>query len=399
MANIASARTWFPGVREGVYLDTANFGLLASPVVDAISEQTRELTTIPKKGADHRWFALETASASARLAVGRLIGAQTPRIALVESTSHGLQIAAASIPLAAGDEVLIADWDFVGLSLVWRSAVEQKGISVRTVDLGQSSDPTASLVSVLRPETRVVCTSSVSENHGFRLNLAELGTACQTSGCWLVLDVMQEAGARQLKLERTAVDFASAGGHKWLGCPFGSGFLYVGENRFDELIAPTVGYLGIEEPLEGWGDYLSSPLAGPLDKLPRRRHGQALEIGGTPNFPGRLALATSCGLMNQVGIEAIEQHVLSLSGLLWDELSDLGLKMVTPREDQSRAGIVTFSLGQHERDRDLAKNLASRGVHVSCRYRQSIGGVRLSVHFYNNRQDIEDFLNALADAS
>ena len=398
MVRIASARSWFPGVREGVYLDTANFGLLASPVVDSISEQTRELTRIPKKGGDHRWFALEAESASARLAVGQLIGAGAPRIALVESTSHGLQIAASSIPLAAGAEVLIADWDFVGLSLVWRSAVEQKGVSVRTIDLGQASDPTASLVSSLRPQTRVVCTSSVSENHGFRLNLTELGTACQTNQCWLIVDVMQEAGVRQLALERTAVDFASAGGHKWLGCPFGSGFLYVGENRFDELIAPTLGYLGIEEPGEGWENYLSSPLAGPLDELPRRRQGQALEIGGTPNFPGRLALAASCGLMNQVGIEAIEQHVLSLTGLLWDELSGLGLKMVTPRDDESRAGIVTFSVGQAELDRDLAKVLASRGVHVSCRYRQSIGGVRASVHFYNNRQDIEDFLKALADA-
>ena len=70
----------------------------------------------------------------------------------------------------------------------------------------------------------------------------------------------------------------------------------------------------------------------------------------------------------------------------------------TPRDDESRAGIVTFSIGQPERDRDRAEVLASRGVHVSCRYRQSIGGVRTSVHFYNNRQDIEDFLKALADA-
>ena len=398
MVGITSARSWFPGLREGVYLDTANFGLLASPVVDSISEQIRELTRIPEKGADRRWFALEAESRAARLAVGQIIGAGADRIALVESTSHGLQIAASSIPLAAGDEVLIAGWDFVGLSLVWRSAIAQKGISVRTLDLGQASDPTASLVSGLRPETRVVCTSSVSENHGFRLNLAELGTACQANRCWLILDVMQEAGVRQLELDRTAVDFASAGGHKWLGCPFGSGFLYVGENRFDELITPALGYLGIAEPREGWANYLSSPLAGPLDELPRRRQGQALEIGGTPNFPGRLALAASCGLMNQVGIESIEQHVLSLTGSLWDELSDLGLKMVTPRDDESRAGIVTFSLGQPERDRDLAKALAIRGAHVSCRYRQSIGGVRASVHFYNNRQDIEDFLRALADA-
>ena len=71
MASIASARSWFPGLREGVYLDTANFGLLASPVVDSISEQIRELTRIPEKGADRRWFALEAESRAARLAVGR----------------------------------------------------------------------------------------------------------------------------------------------------------------------------------------------------------------------------------------------------------------------------------------------------------------------------------------
>ena len=398
MVSIAAARTWFPGLGEGVYLDTANFGLLASPVVDSISEQTRELTRLPKDGADHRWFALEAESQSARRAVGKLIGVDATRVALVESTSHGLQIAASSLPLSAGDEVLIAGWDFVGLALVWRSLIAQKGITVRTLDLGQASDPAASLISGLRPETRVVCTSSVSENHGFRLDLAKLGEACQTNRCWLILDVMQEAGVRQLELERTAVDFASAGGHKWLGCPFGTGFLYVGNNRFNELITPNLGYLGIDEPRGGWADYLSSPLAGPLDELRPKRQARAFEIGGTPNFIGRLALATSVGLMNQIGIKAIERHVLSVTGFLWDALSDLGMKMVTPRADESRAGIVTFSLGRPEQDRDMAKALAASGVHVSCRYRQSIGGVRTSVHFYNSRQDIEDFLTALAQS-
>jgi len=385
-------RALFPGLARGVYLDTANFGLLASPVAERVASLLRDLTGIPEKGGSARYLALEAEGERARSEVARLVGATADEIALVESTSHGLQIAAAAIPLARGDEVLTVAWDFPGVSLAWRPRVERGEVHLRSVDLDRAGDPTSALIETLRPETRVVCTSSVTEAHGVRLRLPELANACHRQGAWLVVDVMQEAGVRRLDLDGSGVDFAAAGGHKWLGCPFGLGFLYVRKERRAALRAPWLGYLSLEEPSGGWDDYLGSPNAPPLAALTPQPAARRFEVGGTPNFPGLAALAESCTLLNRVGIDAIERHVLELSGELAGRLVEARFHLVTPLEEAGRAGIVCFTLGDAERERELVRELARQAVHVSRRYSQGRGGVRASVHLYNDRADVEAFV-------
>jgi selenocysteine lyase/cysteine desulfurase len=389
------ARALFPGVGRGVYLDTANFGLLATPVAERVSDLLRELTQIPPQGASARYLGLEAFGERARREVAPLVGASPDEMALVESTSHGLQIAAAAIPLARGDEILTAAWDFPGVGLAWRPRVESKDANLRAVALEEAADPTEALIDALRPETRVVCTSSVSEAHGIRLWLSDLAAACRRNGAWLVLDVMQEAGVRALELDASGVDIAAAGGHKWLGCPFGVGFLYVRREKKAELRAPWLGYLSLEEPAGGWDNFLGSPEAPPITALSPQRGARRLEVGGTPNFPGRLALAESCALLNRVGIQEVEKHVLELTAELAGKLIETGAELVTPREEISRAGIVCFTLGDAEKERQVVSALATRAVHVSRRYSRGKGGIRASVHFYNNRADLERFVETL----
>ena len=386
------ARALFPGVERGPYLDTANFGLLASPVAERVASLLRDLTGIPEKGGSARYLALEAEGERARSEVARLVGATADEIALVESTSHGLQIAAAAVPLERGDEVLTAAWDFPGVGLAWRPGVERGEIRLRSVNLDQASDPTAALIESLRPETRVLCTSSVTEARGVRLRLPDLARACRRQGAWLAVDVMQEAGVRRLDLDGSGVDLAAAGGHKWLGCPFGLGFLYISKERRAELRAPWLGYLSLEEPPGGWDHYLGSPNALPLPGLRPQTAARRFEVGGTPNFPGLAALAESISLLNRVGIEAIERHVLGLSRELAGRLVEAGFRLVTPREEAARAGIVCFTLGDTEREGELIRELARQAVHVSRRYSQGGGGVRASVHLYNNAADIKAFV-------
>lgn len=394
--NFESARDLYPGAREGVYFDTANFGLSAIPVMEAVSGTMKELTRLPRSGGGQRWLDLESQGARARRELATLVGAAPDEIALVESTTHGLRIAAETVPLAAGDEVLIADWDFVGVSLTWQQLAERKGVQVRSIDLGRALDPTANMIEAIRPETRAVCTSSVAETLGTRLDLRRLAKACHARGLWLLADVMQEAGARRLELGQSGVDLAVCGGHKWLGCPFGVGFLFVRRERLADLNDAGFGYAALEEPEGGWEFYLGTPAPPPAKELRARDSAQRLEIGGTPNFIGRRALAESAALLNRLGINEIETRVLTLTNQFREELVSAGLDVLTPRESEARAGIVCFTLGDSKRDQEIVQRLMDQDVFVSCRYRGGVGGVRASLHFYNNERDIERFVTALA---
>jgi selenocysteine lyase/cysteine desulfurase len=59
---------------------------------------------------------------------------------------------------------------------------------------------------------------------------------------------------------------------------------------------------------------------------------------------------------------------------------------------------VTFSLGQGPaRDREVLHALWDRKVVISQRYTAGVGGLRVSVHLYNNRDDIEMLLAAVRE--
>jgi selenocysteine lyase/cysteine desulfurase len=70
--------------------------------------------------------------------------------------------------------------------------------------------------------------------------------------------------------------------------------------------------------------------------------------------------------------------------------------VVSPRDEPSRSGIITFTLGEGPaRDRELLGRLWDEKVVISHRYTAGVGGLRVSVHLYNNRDDIGQLLEVV----
>ena len=61
-----------------------------------------------------------------------LLNAEEDQIALVESTTHGLNIASNAIPLRTGDRILIADTEYLQLSIPWKMKEASVGVELAT---------------------------------------------------------------------------------------------------------------------------------------------------------------------------------------------------------------------------------------------------------------------------
>src|SRR5262249_34682814 len=156
-----------------------------------------------------------------------LIGAKTEDIALVESTTHGLEILAAALPLGAGDTILVGETEFMGLAVPWigRQPLEKFNIQIVRHRHGRLEGD--DFARAMDSHTRLILVSSVQWNNGFRADLAALGQLAQERGVLLAVDAIQQLGAIPLDVGRTPVDIVVTGGHKWLNAPVGRGFLYV----------------------------------------------------------------------------------------------------------------------------------------------------------------------------
>ena len=127
-----SARQHFPGLLGKVFLDAACISLAPRPAVEAIGKFLDLAMVCPlDSSTDHHIF-MDEMRAAARPAVARLINADEDEIALVESTSHGLALAAHGIPLTPGDRILLSDLEFLEVAVPWTQK-KKEGIAIDVV--------------------------------------------------------------------------------------------------------------------------------------------------------------------------------------------------------------------------------------------------------------------------
>ena len=287
--------------------------------------------------------------------------------------------------------------EYLGLAVPWLPKRETDGIVVEVVPSRGGRLLVEDYARAIDANTRLILLSSVQWNNGFRCDLAAFSELARSRGIMLLVDSIQQLGAIGFDVSKTPVDFLVNGGHKWLNAPLGRGFLYVNPNVLDRLRPPPRGYLNIETPAAGWAAYFATPDIPAVRDYTFVRGARAFEIGGFSNCAGNVALAAAVGLLNEVGPVAIEKHVVQLTDLLIERLRHAGATVVTHPERECRSGIITFTLGEGvERDRALMHHLWDRHVLLSQRYTAGVGGLRASVHLFNNEDDVNRLAESVA---
>ena len=131
--NFEAIREEFPALGERTFLDAACVSITPRRSATAIEQFLRRALTCPEASATLNHIAMDDERAAARPLVGRLVNAREDEIALVESTSHALAIAAQAVPLAAGDQVLIGAPEFMEVAVPWCQLRDHIGIELGVV--------------------------------------------------------------------------------------------------------------------------------------------------------------------------------------------------------------------------------------------------------------------------
>lgn len=329
----------------------------------------------------------------ARQAAARVFGCAEGNIALVESTSHGLGLAAEALPLRPGDNVLVCDLEFFPTVLCWRSRQKRMELEVRPVPTRNGRVGLEDFEALMDHRTRVIAISSVQEINGYRAPVADLAELAHAKGAWLVVDGVQEAGAMVVDMAELGVDVYCTGGHKWLRNPLGLGFLYLSDEIKDQADPSFYSYFNLTDPPGGWACYLSNPSRTPFAPLSVRRDASRFEIGAFSNFLGAMVLAENLKKLAHMGLAKVEKKILSLGDRLVAGLGRMGLTPVSHLEEAARSGIITFNLpGGREQEQRLNRRLDAQKVFVSVRYASGVGGVRVSPHYFNTSEDVEALL-------
>jgi selenocysteine lyase/cysteine desulfurase len=359
-------RREFPVTDSYIYLDHAGVAPVPLRVGEAVAEFLNEASSMGFAGYS-RW--MERVERVRGLSA-RLVGAESDEIAFVKNTSHGISIVAGGLDWKSGDNVLVFEKDFPTNIYPWL-ALERKGVSVRYILPGE--DGRISIKDIERltdSRTRLLSMSTVQALNGFMMDPEELREYCRAKGVLLFLDAIQSLGAVPMDVDKYGADFLSADGHKWLLAPEGTGIFYCRRERAKELYPNLIGWKSVVHEAE-------------FERIELTLKEDALRFEeGSYNVMGIIALGASLDLLFEAGIERVHSRILDLGDLIISEADRRGFKVRTPRERQSRGGIVSFT-GPFD-PKMMKQTLMSRRMIVNERG----GALRLAPHFYNTQEEI-----------
>jgi cysteine desulfurase/selenocysteine lyase len=320
----------------------------------------------------------------------KFIGADSKdEIAFTHSTSEGMNIIAHI--LSDKGIVISNELEFPSTNLPWINK-NSKNIKFLKSDY-EGKIPILDIAKMIDKfhgkrgkQVKTILTSHVQFSNGFRQDLEELGKLTQRKDLHLVVNATQSLGAMSLDVKNFNIDFMASNGHKWMLSSFGIGTIYIKRKylRDKDYFKPTFFSLSGQKKKDNFDNntILDSSYSATRFEL------------GTPHFQNIVALKAAIKYTSKIGIKQIEKRILGLTNYLIDKLVNIDIEILSPvAEKKYRSGIIVFKPKKENPSQIVMKLQKMNQIIVSARGK----GIRVSPHFYNNEEDIDNLISALVN--
>lgn len=353
-------RKEFPVTRKGIYANTAVYGPMYESLLDWRQEHDLDFLL---HGSEMRNRSLKIIS-DTRSTVGQFFNCKRENVALVTNFSTGINLLLEG--LRPKTKVLLIEGDYPSLN--W--PFESRDFDVCYLKIG--TDFEQRIQEKIRLENvEVLALSLVQWLDGFLVDLNFLKELKNTNpNLIIVADGTQFCGSRTFDFKISGIDVLGASAYKWLLSGYGNGFMLFSDEVQERFDLSTLGFNAANSD---------------LDKKESIRFAKRIEPGHLSclNFG---SLKFSLDFLTGIGMDAITEHNKQLSLKAKQVFSELGLlhKAIVARDTHS----TIFNINGNEA---MLNKLTQNNV--LCAQRGN--GIRLSFHFYNTQNEIDEVVKIL----
>lgn len=343
----------------------------------------------------------------ARERLAAFVGCRAGHLLFVDNATFGMNVVARTVPLAAGDEVLMTDHEYGAVLRIWRQRCQAMGASLVIGKLPQpltaADEVVAELFAGATPRTKLLVVSHVTSKTAVILPLRKICARARELGIPVCVDGPHAPAMVPVEIDRLGCDFYAASCHKWLSAPFGSGFLYV-HPRWQQSAQPSIVSWGrtLSGQSSGWMDdfiwsgtrdpsaFLAVPAAIEfLEDLLAGDSREIAEIGGDPATVD--------------GIQVFRDHGHALAQQARLQISEFtGLEPLVPDSPEWHGTMISLPLPDSVREapaeymHPLQEALWEKfRIEVPVVNWQGRRFIRVSCHLYNSATDIDYLTDAL----
>jgi cysteine desulfurase/selenocysteine lyase len=245
----------------------------------------------------------------------------------------------------------------------------------------------------IRPDTRLIAITHVSNVTGTIQPIREIGRIAREARIPFIVDAAQSAGHVPIDVQADGIDLLAVPGHKGLLGPLGTGFLYIRPGVEKILATIREGGTGSVSELDRQPEFMP-------DKYEPGSH----------NAVGIIGLSEGVNWILGQTVQKLHEHDRELVGTFLEGINDIeGLTYYGPRGVRDRVGVFSIRVegyDPHELSSALESSfgiLTRSGIHCAPLAHEAIGTAalggttRLSFGPFLSMQDVSFATDAIAE--
>lgn len=394
---IQHIRTDFPILTEKIYnkpliyFDNAATTQKPKAVLDRIMYGYEHLNANIHRGVHFLSQKATEAHEEARKLVASYINAaSSDEIIFTRGTTEAINLVAFSYgeyACSVGDEIVISVMEHHSNIVPWQMLCERKGMKLRIIPINEKGELNPDVFrSLINTRTKLVAITHVSNVLGTINPVKEIIKAAHAGNVPVLIDGAQAIPHINVDMQDLDADFYVFSGHK-VYAPTGIGVLY-GKREWLEKIPPY----------QGGGEMIQTVTfeKTTYNELPFKFE------AGTPDYIGSTALAEALKYLEKIGIERIAAYEKELTEYATNRLMEIdGMKIFGTSEHKS--AVISFLVGNiHPYDIGMLLDKLGIAVRTGHHCAQPLidslgipGTVRASFAFYNTKEEVDTFIEAL----
>jgi cysteine desulfurase / selenocysteine lyase len=399
MLDIQKIRTDFPILNQTVngkpliYFDNGATAQKPQVVIDAITKYYEEINANIHRGV-HTLSQLATdAYELSREKVKKHVNAaHLHEIIFTSGTTQGINLVANGMAsfVKEGDEVMVSALEHHSNIVPWQFLCEKTGAKLVVIPMNDKGELDMSEYDrLLTGKTKIVAVNHISNALGTLNPIEYIIKKAHEVGAAVLIDGAQATPHLKPDVQALDCDFYVFSGHKICG-PTGVGILYGKEEWLNKL-----------PPYMGGGEMIKEVT---FEKTTYAELPHKFEAG-TPNIADGIVLGTAIDYLNEIGFDNIQQQEKELLAHATHKLLEIeGLKIYGTSEQKT--SVVSFNIeGIHPYDIGTIIDKLGIAVRTGHHCAQPImnyfgipGTVRASFSFYNTKEEIDIFVEAVKKA-
>lgn len=376
-----------------VYFDNAATSQKPQQVIDALATYYTTINANVHRGVHTLSQLATTAYEETRNKLQTYFNAKHAyEIIFTRGTTESINLLAYSFTslLQADDEIIISALEHHSNIVPWQLLCERTGAKLKVIPMNNKGELIFdAYAELLSSKTKIVSVNHVSNALGTINPVKEIIKKAHEFNAAVVIDGAQAVPHMRVDFQDLDCDFYCASAHKMCG-PTGIGFLYGKEEWLNKL-----------PPFHGGGEMIKEVT---FEKTTYADLPHKFEAG-TPNIAAGIAFGTAIDYLQEIGIENIATYENELLTYATQEIKKLnGITLIGTSKNKASVlsfkveGIHPFDIGSILDKLGVAVRTGHHCTQPIMHFFEIPGTIRASFAFYNTKEEIDTFIEALKKA-